>query len=314
MATRPGLKAVDLFDAVRDGRVKAVWIVATNPAASMPRAERVREALAACPFVVVADCWPTDTTRLAHVVLPAAGWGEKDGTVTNSERLHLAPARLPRRRPARPGRTGGCSPKWRGAWAGRDDFAYRRAGRDVSRTCGAVGIRERRPRACSISARSPAWTTPLMTHARRCNGRCPKRGAARRTARLFADGGFPTPDGRARMVPIAAGGRRRGDHGLSAAAQYRPRARPVAHHDPHRRRAAPDGPHRRAAAGAASRRRGAAAASRMAVWRGSPAPTGARCMRAACDASLRPGEAFAAHALDRPVRLLAAPSAGWCMH
>ena len=86
IACRPGLKAVDLFDAVRDGRVKALWILGTNPAASMPRAGRVREALADCPFVAVSDCWPTDTTRLADVVLPAAGWGEKDGTVTNSER------------------------------------------------------------------------------------------------------------------------------------------------------------------------------------------------------------------------------------
>ncbi len=86
MATRPGLKAVELFDAVLDGGVKALWILGTNPAASMPRAERVREALAACPLVVVSDCWPTDTTRFADVVLPAAGWGEKDGTVTNSER------------------------------------------------------------------------------------------------------------------------------------------------------------------------------------------------------------------------------------
>ncbi|MEJ1974892.1 MAG: molybdopterin-dependent oxidoreductase [Acetobacteraceae bacterium] len=53
------------------------------------------DALRGCPFVVVADCWPTDTTALAHVVLPAAGWGEKDGTVTNSER------RISRQRPFR---------------------------------------------------------------------------------------------------------------------------------------------------------------------------------------------------------------------
>ncbi|HEX3861960.1 MAG TPA: molybdopterin-dependent oxidoreductase [Stellaceae bacterium] len=86
IATRPGLKAVDLFDAVLDGRVKALWILGSNPADSMPRAGRVREALAACPFVVVSDCWPTDTTALADIVLPAAGWSEKDGTVTNSER------------------------------------------------------------------------------------------------------------------------------------------------------------------------------------------------------------------------------------
>jgi len=86
IATKPGLKAVELFDAVLDGRVKALWILGTNPAASMPRAGRVREALASCPLVVVSDCWPTDTTRFADIVLPAAGWSEKDGTVTNSER------------------------------------------------------------------------------------------------------------------------------------------------------------------------------------------------------------------------------------
>jgi assimilatory nitrate reductase catalytic subunit len=95
LARQPGLKAVELFEAVADGRVKALWIMATNPAASLPRADRVREALAGCPFVVVSDCWPTDTTRHANVTLPAAAWGEKDGTVTNSER------RISRQRPFR---------------------------------------------------------------------------------------------------------------------------------------------------------------------------------------------------------------------
>src|SRR3546814_1372064 len=62
--------------------------MATNLAVSLPDANRVREALAACPFVVVSDCIAdTDTSRYAHVKLPAAAWGEKDGTVTNSERL-----------------------------------------------------------------------------------------------------------------------------------------------------------------------------------------------------------------------------------
>ena len=84
----PGLKAVEMFDAVADGRIKAIWIMATNPAVSMPDAGKVRAALAACPFVVVSDCIAqTDTTAFAHVKLPAHGWGEKDGTVTNSERM-----------------------------------------------------------------------------------------------------------------------------------------------------------------------------------------------------------------------------------
>lgn len=86
IARRAGLKAVDLFDAVADGRIKALWVMGTNPAVSMPDAGRVRRALARCPFVIVSDITRTDTTRLADVLLPAEGWGEKDGTVTNSER------------------------------------------------------------------------------------------------------------------------------------------------------------------------------------------------------------------------------------
>ena len=97
MASRPGLKAVDLFEAVHSGKVKAIWIVATNPVVSLPDADRVRAALQKCDFVAVSDCVArTDTTALAHVLLPAAGWGEKDGTVTNSER------RISRQRPFQP--------------------------------------------------------------------------------------------------------------------------------------------------------------------------------------------------------------------
>lgn len=87
MATAPGLKAVDLFDAVHDGSIKAIWIMGTNPVVSMPNADRVREALERCPLVVVSEIVPhSDTAKYADVLLPATGWGEKDGTVTNSER------------------------------------------------------------------------------------------------------------------------------------------------------------------------------------------------------------------------------------
>jgi assimilatory nitrate reductase catalytic subunit len=94
LAAKPGLKAVEMFRAVADGRIKAIWIMATNPVVSMPEADAVRDALRQCPFVVVSDIERnTDTARLAHVLLPALGWGEKDGTVTNSER------RISRQRP-----------------------------------------------------------------------------------------------------------------------------------------------------------------------------------------------------------------------
>jgi assimilatory nitrate reductase catalytic subunit len=87
IATKPGLKAVDLFKAVAEGRIKALWIMATNPVVSMPDASAVEAALKICPFVVVSDMsGTTDTARYAHVLLPSLGWGEKDGTVTNSER------------------------------------------------------------------------------------------------------------------------------------------------------------------------------------------------------------------------------------
>ncbi len=87
IATKPGLAAVELFDAIYDGQIKAVWIMGTNPVVSLPNADKVKLALEDCEFVVVSDCIAdTDTTALAHVLLPAQGWSEKDGTVTNSER------------------------------------------------------------------------------------------------------------------------------------------------------------------------------------------------------------------------------------
>ncbi len=87
MAQKPGLKAVELFDAMLSGQIKAVWIMATNPAVSMPDSNHIAEALKNCPFVVVSDVTTqTETARYADVLLPAIGWGEKDGTVTNSER------------------------------------------------------------------------------------------------------------------------------------------------------------------------------------------------------------------------------------
>lgn len=87
LATHAGLKAIDLFDAMNEGKIKAVWIIATNPVVSLPDSEKIKAALEKCPFVVVSDCIAdTETTRLADVVLPAQGWSEKSGTVTNSER------------------------------------------------------------------------------------------------------------------------------------------------------------------------------------------------------------------------------------
>lgn len=88
LATRPGLKAVDLFRAAEAGRVGAMWVMATNPAVSLPDSAMVRRALQRIPALILSDCHAgSDTAQHAHIVLPALGWGEKDGTVTNSERV-----------------------------------------------------------------------------------------------------------------------------------------------------------------------------------------------------------------------------------
>ena len=87
MATKPGLKAVDLFEAVGRGEIKAVWIMATNPVASLPNADAVRDALRNCEYSIVSEAIrATDTVDACRIRLPALAWAEKDGTVTNSER------------------------------------------------------------------------------------------------------------------------------------------------------------------------------------------------------------------------------------
>ena len=88
IASRPGLTAVEMFRALETGQLKAIWIAATNPAVSLPDLHHVRRALAQAELVVVQDAYhPTETSRLADVLLPAAQWGEKTWTSTSSERL-----------------------------------------------------------------------------------------------------------------------------------------------------------------------------------------------------------------------------------
>ncbi|MBI1178923.1 MAG: molybdopterin-dependent oxidoreductase [Alphaproteobacteria bacterium] len=201
MATRPGYTAVDLFRAVEDGRVQAVWIAATNPAVSMPDAGRVREALARCPLVIVSDAWPTDTTEFADVILPAASWAEKDGTVTNSER------RISRQRAFRPA-PGEAKPDWwmfaevarRMGWAGQ--FAYDGPA-DIFREHAALSAFENDGSRlfdigglADLDARGYACLEPIRWPCR--------RDGFSASARLFAGGTFPTADGRGRMVPLAS--------------------------------------------------------------------------------------------------------------
>ena len=192
----PGLSAIELFDAARDGRIKALWIACTNPAQSLPDQTRVREALAACPFVIVQEAFTSsETCQYADLLLPAASWGEKEGTVTNSERRisHVRPAipaigearadwdivcdfarRLERRlRPGLPSLFDFHSPA-----ALFDEYKRLTRERDLDLS----GIDY-----ALLDARGPQqW--PFTA------------GAARGTARLYSDGHFPTATGRARLI------------------------------------------------------------------------------------------------------------------
>ncbi len=84
---KPGKSALEMFQAAADGEIRALWIACTNPAQSMPDQAAVRRALERCEFVVLQEAFAhTATARYAHLLLPASSWGEKAGTVTNSER------------------------------------------------------------------------------------------------------------------------------------------------------------------------------------------------------------------------------------
>lgn len=198
MPEAPGLKAVDLFRAVGDGRVKALWVIHTNPVVSMPEADAVRDAIAACPFTVVSDITArTDTARQADVLLPAAAWAEKDGTVTNSDRT------ISRQRSVLPA-PGQARADWdilaevgrRMGWASA--FDYQTTGEIFREYATLSGVAAKFGRDFDISGFSDldaAGYDALQPT------RWPVT-AARQGGRFFADGQFYHSDGKARLLPV----------------------------------------------------------------------------------------------------------------
>ncbi|MBA2402090.1 MAG: molybdopterin-dependent oxidoreductase [Bradyrhizobium sp.] len=199
IADKAGLKAVEMFDAMADGRIKAVWIMSTNPLVSLPDANRARAALDACDLVVVSDCMRhTDTTRHGHVLLPATAWGEKDGTVTNSER------RISRQRPFLPA-PGFARPDWRiicdvarrMAFPG---FDYTNVAEIFREHASLSGFENHGTRDFDLSTLSTLDDRAYETLA-------PVQWPVTRdypagTQRLFETGGFFTPDRKARFIPV----------------------------------------------------------------------------------------------------------------
>lgn len=196
-----GLKAVQMFDAIADGRIKAVWVMGTNPAVSLPDADRVMRSLDRLELLVVSEnVSRNDTADRAHVRLPAAAWGEKDGTVTNSER------RISRQR-AFLKLAGDARPDW---WilsqvalrlGHGDSFSYDGPG-DIFREHATLSAFENEgERVFHIGALSGLGDAdydelePVLWPYR--------EPADIQAARLFADGGFATADNRGRIIPIS---------------------------------------------------------------------------------------------------------------
>ena len=195
---KPGKSAVEMFEAAADGEIKALWIACTNPAQSMPDQATVRRALQRAEFVVVQEAYATAATcDFADLLLPATTWGEKDGTVTNSER------RISRVRPAVP-----APGEARHDWRIVVDFARRLEAR----------LRPCQPTLFPYPSPEPIWNE----HRESTRGRdlditglsyamleeqgpqqWPiKTGETQGKERLYEDGIFPTQDGKARFAAL----------------------------------------------------------------------------------------------------------------
>jgi ferredoxin-nitrate reductase len=192
IAAEPGLAALEQFEALAQRKVKAIWILCTNPAASAPDIDMIEKALRQAELVVVQDAYhPTATSRFAHVLLPAAQWSEKEGVMTNSERRITYMPQL-----AEP--PGEALPDWKiislfaQALGCGDAFAYQSAGEIFAEFTALTGGTR-----CDLSGASYDRLKiegPLQWP-------CPK---ARQpgTPRLYEDGHFFTPDGKANLIPV----------------------------------------------------------------------------------------------------------------
>ncbi len=185
----------DIIEGAVAGRIRALWIIATNPLVSFPNQSLLRHALGNLDFLVVQDGYhPTPTTELADLVLPAAIWGEKEGTYTNSERR----VSKVNRAVAPPGEAKadfeiflavaeklGCREELYPGWTCVEDAfnEWRRV--SAGRLCDYSGI------SYALLAEQGAVQWPYPA------------GATEGTERLYGDGAFPTADGRAKLTCAA---------------------------------------------------------------------------------------------------------------
>jgi assimilatory nitrate reductase catalytic subunit len=200
IADEPGLMIVDMIDAIERGKVKALWVIGTNPAVSLPQAADARAAFQKLDlFVVSENVASNDTINAgAHVRLPGQAWGEKDGTVTNSER------RISRQRafltPA-----GEAKPDWWivsqvGRRMGYSGFAFTSARQVFAEHAALSGFENLGERDFDIGGFADI-DTPAYNELAPVQWPVPAAGGS--TPRFFAEGGYFTPTGKANFVAVA---------------------------------------------------------------------------------------------------------------
>jgi assimilatory nitrate reductase catalytic subunit len=202
LPAQPGKSAVELFEAAADGAIKLLWIACTNPAQSMPQQSMVRRALERCEFVIVQEAFRTTATcGFADLLLPASTWGEKDGSVTNSER------RISRVRAA-VGAPGSARADWRIAAdvAQRLEARWRKPRTDGAASGFAFSSSEAAWNEHRASTRGRDLDITGMSYAM-LESSGPQQwplpeGAESGRQRLYADGRFAFDDGRARFAAI----------------------------------------------------------------------------------------------------------------
>ncbi len=188
-----GLFQTDIFPAIETGQIKGLWIIATNPMTSMPNTARIRKTLEKLEFLVVQDAYEdVETNEYSHVYLPAALWAEKEGCFTNTERrVNLIRNVVPPYANSKPD-----------LWIFNQMATRFEQGRKMKFPETAAGVfDEMRELSKGRMLDYSGMTHEKIEQQRGIQWPCPE-GAETGTPRLYTDGRFQHPDGKAKLIPL----------------------------------------------------------------------------------------------------------------
>jgi assimilatory nitrate reductase catalytic subunit len=189
-----GLFMTDIFPAIETGQIKGMWLIATNPMTSMPNTPRIRKTLEKLEFLVVQDAYSdVETTQYAHVYLPAALWGEKEGCFTNTERrVNLVRKVMEPHGDARAD-----------LWIFNEMAKRFERGQKLKFPATPAGVfDEMRELSKGRMLDYSGMTHDKIEAQRGLQWPCPE-GADSGAPRLYTDGAFQHADGRAKLIPLA---------------------------------------------------------------------------------------------------------------